>query len=101
MNDIMDKDRKHIEYEIVKTILSALNYGDISFQEAQKAAKYFLLHFPQDMDTKVFLLDINSKWKLFDLLIERFTKQSQFSAEDSAKLEKVKQQLSQLTQTSL
>jgi len=51
------------------------------------------------MDTKTFLLDINSKWKLFDLLIERYSKQSQFSMEDAAKLEKVKQQLFQLTQT--
>jgi len=95
----MDKDRKQAEYEIVKTILSALNYGQMPFQEAQKAAKYFLLHFPENMDTKTFLLDINSKWKLFDLLIERYSKQSQFSMEDAAKLEKVKQQLFQLTQT--
>lgn len=97
MND-MRMDRKQLEFDIVKSILDALNRDAITYLEAQKAAKHFLLYFDAAADAALFLDDLAKKWDIFTPLKEKYAVQSKYSQEDELKLEKIKEQLTHFAQ---
>lgn len=95
----MGNSASEMDGKIVKCILDSLNNGEITFTEAQTISKFFLLNSDNKTDMYAFLETLSGKWNIFQPLFAQAKTQTQYSKEDEAKLEQIKKQLAQFTQS--